>query len=137
MFEKDSYITPISPRDVLGAGTETLELRFTGLDEHIRDTIMRDMQAEDDALLPLIEQNRLDKWHHSVLELAKADFAKEVDEETDGGKLMQEAEEMLEETEKRIKSNETGRAETLLHSKPRYKPKAKLNGGLRASIKQR
>jgi nuclear pore complex protein Nup133 len=130
-------VKPISPEDVLGAGTEGLDHRFTGLDVSIREKIMKDMQAEDDALTPFIESSRLGKWYQTALAQAKQDFAEEVNDENDNGRKMREAEETLDEVERGIKESERKKAESLLHSKPRQK--SKTNGSLgsfRRSIKQ-
>jgi nuclear pore complex protein Nup133 len=137
LFDEKSTVKPISPEDVLGAGTEDLDHRFTGLDASTREKIMKDMQAEDVLLTPYIESSRLDKWYQTALEQAKQDFEEEGNEETDDGRKMKEAEGALDEVERGIKESERRKAESLLHSKPRYKPK--MNGSLgsfRRSIKQ-
>jgi nuclear pore complex protein Nup133 len=139
LFDKDSTIKPMSPRDVLGACTEELDERFAGLDASIRDSIVRDMQVEDENLKPFIETSRLEKWYHAALELARDDFKLELDEQTDDGEKMKQAEKTLAEIEEGIKENEKRKAEGLLHSKPRYKLKSKVSGSLgnfRSSIKQ-
>ncbi len=128
---------PVSPEDVLGAGTEELDHRFAGLDISSREKIMKDMQAEDVALTPLIEFSRLDKWYQTALAQAKQDYADEVNEENDDGRKMKEAEEALEEVERGIKESERTKAENLLQSRSRSK--TKVNGSLesfRKSIKQ-
>jgi nuclear pore complex protein Nup133 len=137
LFDEKSTVKPISPEDVLGAGTEDLDHRFTGLDASTREKIMKDMQAEDDLLTPYIESSRLDKWYQTALEQAKQDFEEEVNEENDDGRKMKEAEEVLDEVERGIKESDRRKVENLLHSKPRYKPK--MNGSLgsfRRSIKK-
>ena len=112
---------PVSPEDVLGAGTEELDHRFTGLDISSREKIMKDMQAEDVALTTLIESSRLDKWYQTALAQAKQDYAEGVNEENDDGRKMKEAEEALEEVERGIKESERTKAENLLQSRSRSK----------------
>lgn len=129
----------VKPQDILGAGTEDLDRRFKGLDASIRENIMKDMQLEDDAFEHMIQTCRLDKWYESAQEHAKRDFEEQLAEETEGGKMMQDAESRLEELENEIKEKERQKAEDLLHSKPKYKSKGKMNGSaasFRASIKQ-
>ena len=134
LFDKDSNIKPMSPEEVVGAGTEYLGQRFARLDASIKETIMRDMQVEDAALKPFIETCRLDKWFQSALELSKEDFKKELDEQTDDGEKMRQAEQMLAGIEARIKENELRKADSLLHSQPRHKPRAKINGNFKSSM---
>ena len=137
LFDEKTTVKPVSPEDVLGAGTKELDHRFTGLDISSREKIMKNMQAEDDALTPLIESSRLDKWYQTALAQAKQDYADEVNEVNDDGRKMKEAEEALEEVERGIKESERTKAENLLHSRSRSK--TKMNGSLgsfRKSIKQ-
>jgi nuclear pore complex protein Nup133 len=139
LFDKDSTVKLMSPGDVLGACTEELGQRFAGLDASMKDAIIRDMQAEDEGLKPFIETSRLEKWYHAALELARDDFKLELDEQTDDGEKMKQAEKTLAEIEEDIKENERRKAESLLHSKPRYKLKSKVSGSLgnfRSSIKR-
>jgi nuclear pore complex protein Nup133 len=137
LFDEKSAVKPISPQDVLGAGTEALGHRFTGLDASIRERIMKDMQAEDEKLKPFIESSRLDKWYQTALVQAKQDYAEEINEENDDGRKMKEADEALDEVERGIKESERQKAENLLHSKPRHKPKMNGSvGSFRRSIKQ-
>ena len=137
LFDEKTTVKPVSPEDVLGAGTEELDHRFTGLDISSREKIMKDMQAEDAALTPLIESSRLDKWYQTALAQAKQDYADGVNEENDDGRKMKEAEEALEEVERGIKESERTKAENLLQSRSRSK--TKMNGSLgsfRKSFKQ-
>ena len=135
LFEKNSKLKPISPQDILGACTDELDHRFKGLETGMRDRIMKDMQDEDDALKPYIDACRLSKWYQSALDLAKQDFADELNEETNDGERMRQIAQKLLDIEKGIKDSEQEKAEGLLHSKPRYKPKAKASriGNFRAS----
>ena len=94
------------------------------------------MQAEDAALSRYIKTCQLEKWYQAALDLAKRDVIEEVNEETDDGGKMRQIAAKLAEIEKRISRNERDKAESLLHSNPRYKPKAKLDrsvGNFRAS----
>ncbi len=137
LFDEKSTVKPVSPEDVLGAGTDKLDHRFNGLDASIRERIMKDMEAEDILLTPYIESCRLEKWYQTTLGQAKQDFEREVNDENDGGRKMKEAEEALDEVERAIKESERRKAENLLHSKPRYR--STLSGSLgsfRRSIKQ-
>jgi len=139
LFDKNSTVRPISPHDVLGACTDELDHRFTRLDASIREMIMKAMQVEDEALKPYIQKARLDKWYESILDLAKEDSEKELTEETNSGASMKNVENQLAEVERSIAEGERRKAEGLLHSKPRYKSKAKMNGSVakfRSSIKQ-
>jgi nuclear pore complex protein Nup133 len=139
LFEKNSKVKPISPQDVLGACTDELDHRFTRLDASIRERIMKDMQDEDDAMKPYIGTCRLNKWYQGALDLAKQDFAQEINDETNDGERMRQIAQKLQEVESGIAESEREKAESLLHSKPRYKPKAKADrmgrGSFRASIK--
>lgn len=123
---------------MLGAATDELDHRFRGLDASIRETIMKDMQVEDDYLKPFIQACRLDKWYQGALDLARQDYEEEVAEETSNGTKMKQAEEQLAKREQEIAEKEKSKADHLLHSKLKYKPKAILNGStvFRASIKQ-
>jgi nuclear pore complex protein Nup133 len=94
------------------------------------------MQAEDEALSRYIETCQLEKWYQAVSDLAKRDVMEEVNEETENGEKMQRVAAKVMEIENQITQNERNKAESLLHSKPRYKPKAKLDrsvGKFRAS----
>jgi nuclear pore complex protein Nup133 len=127
LFEKNSSVKPMSPLDVLGACTEELDHRFDGLDAGMRDEIMKDMQIEDETLKPYIERCRLDKWFQGALDLAKQDFTEDVEGQTDDGDKMLSAAQRLREIEQEIAEKERRTAESLLHSKPRYKPKQRLD----------
>jgi nuclear pore complex protein Nup133 len=130
LFERDSGVKPISPENVLGAYTEELNHRFTGLDVSIQESIKKDMQAEDEALSRYIETCQLEKWYQAALDLAKRDIMEEVHEETEDGEKMQRVAANLVEIESQINQNERDKAESLLHSKLRYKPKSKLDRSL-------
>ena len=114
----------------MGAFTEDLQHRFARLDVSIKATIKKDMQAEDDALSRYIETCQLEKWYQAALDLAKRDVMEEVNEETEDGEKMQSIAAKLADIESRIAKNERNKAESLLHSKPRYKPKTRLNGSV-------
>lgn len=116
IFDSDCPVQPISPQDVLGACTEELHERFNGLDLSIRESILKDMQTEDDALKPYVETCRLEKWYQSALDLAKQDFADEVDEETDDGEKMLGVAQTLQRIEIQIKEKERSAAQKALHS---------------------
>lgn len=120
----------MSPEEVLGAGTEDPDPRFAALDASIREQLAQDMLLEDDDLQPLIEKCRLGQWYESALAQAKDDCDAELNEETDDGSKMNEIAAKLIDLEEGIKESEMKKAESLLHSKPRYKPKAKMNGKL-------
>lgn len=111
----------------MGAYTEETNQRFAGLDVSIQESIKKDMQAEDQALAMYIETCQLEKWYQAALDLAKRDVMEEVNEETEDGQKMRRVAAKLTEIEKQISQNERNKAESLLHSKPRYKPKAKLD----------
>jgi nuclear pore complex protein Nup133 len=138
IFEKPSNVKPINPEDVLGACTDELDQRFTGLDSSIREGIMNDMRIEDDALKQYIEACRLDKWYQGALDLAKADVKEETNAEAENGEKMRCIGKMLEAMEEKISQDQRKRVESLLHSKPRHDAKPRLNGSvgnLRGSIK--
>jgi nuclear pore complex protein Nup133 len=130
LFEKNSGTKPINPENALGAYIEDLNHRFTGLDVSIQETIKKDMQAEDEALARFIETCQLEKWYQAALDLAKRDVMEEINEETEDGEKMQEIADKLMDIEKQIAKNERSKAETILHSKPRYKPGTKLDGSV-------
>jgi nuclear pore complex protein Nup133 len=111
----------MSPQDVVGACTDELDHRFLRLDASMREEIMRDMQVEDDRLKPYIQRCRLDKWYQAALDLAKEDFTREIENETDQGQKLLSAAQKLREIERGIAENEKRNAESQLHSKARYK----------------
>lgn len=123
---------------MLGAGTDELDHRFNGLDASIRETIMNDMQVEDSALKAYVESSRLEKWHQSTLDLARNDYDEHMANQTSQGLYAKQAEDQLAQIEEAIAAKERSKAESFLHSKAKYKPKARINGsaGFRASIKQ-
>ncbi|CAL3967495.1 unnamed protein product [Diplocarpon coronariae] len=138
LFEKNTNVKPIGPREVLGAGSDNFEERFASSDDSTLESIMKDMQVEDDALEPLIEKYRLEQWFETIYEQAKQKYELDLEEQTDDGSAMQQGASRLAEIEQGIRKNEQTRAESLLHSKPRYKPKAKgsgNSGSFRHSIK--
>lgn len=128
LFDKRSDIKPMSPEDVLGAGVEELDSRFSESDASIREQVMQDMLVEDAALRPLIEKCRLDQWYQSALSQAKDDHDAELNEETDDGSRMNRIATKLADLEEGIAESEMKKAESLLHSKPKFKPKPKVNG---------
>ncbi|CAD6500451.1 BgTH12-07628 [Blumeria graminis f. sp. triticale] len=125
LFDKGSDIKPISPCEVLGAGLEGLDERFTRLDNSLREDIMREMQIEDDALRRLIETSRFDQWHATVLELAQHDRDQEKEEKIKDKQRIQDASEELTRMEGIIRENEKKKAENLLYAKSRPKSKTK------------
>ncbi|RFU29686.1 hypothetical protein B7463_g6664, partial [Scytalidium lignicola] len=137
LFEKDPYVNPLSPEEVIGAGVTELDHRFNGLDASIRESIMKDMQSEDDALKPFIETCRLEKWYHGAMDLAKQDFTEEVTDETNDGEMMRRVAEQLKEIESSISEKEQQAASSLLYSKPRYKMNAKSDYTLGSSRSSR
>lgn len=137
LFDNDPYVHPSSPQDVIGAGVTELDHRFKGLDASIKESIMKDMQSEDDALKPFIDSCRLEKWYHGALDLAKQDFADAVAGETNDGERMQRMADQLKEIEASITYKEQERASTLLHGKPRYKMNLKSDYTLRDSRSSR
>ncbi|TAQ90220.1 hypothetical protein B7494_g1492 [Chlorociboria aeruginascens] len=127
LLGKDSSVQPISPEGVLGAFTDEVDHRFEKMDISIQDQVTRAMQSEDDALKPLIEASRLDKWYHTAFDLAKQGFKDEINDETGEGGKMRRVAEKLREIERGITESERRKAKNLLHSKPRYRP-VKSNG---------
>ncbi len=121
----------MSPSDVLRAGTDRLPQHFAGLDANQRERFTRDMEIEEDALKPLIEKCRLEKWFESALDQANRDFEEVLAEETDAGRNMIGAAERLEDIEREIKEKVKEDAERKLHRKPRYQPAKKMNGSMR------
>ncbi|KAG4428319.1 hypothetical protein IFR05_016195 [Cadophora sp. M221] len=133
-FFDNKNMKPMDPTDVVGAGVSDVEDRFTRLDASITESIIGDMQAEDDSLA-LEGKHRLGQWYNTVLEQAQQDYEAVLAEETEDGKSMQQMEALLAQIEGGIKANEQSKADSLLHSKQRYKPKPKMNGHLRQSIR--
>ena len=120
MFENGSPVKHVSPQQVLGASTDELDHRFKGMDASQRETLMKDMQMEDDALVPHLEHAQLDHWYQAAMDLAKQDFTDEVNEETNKGDKMKLVALQLEEIEKDLRAKSREEAEDLLHSqKPR------------------
>jgi len=132
-----SNVKALSPEEILGAGTDELDHRFTGLDASIQELIMNDMQVEDDAFNSYIQTCRLDKWYKGVLDLVQQDYEEFVAQETSDGTKTKAAEEALAQLEEDIAEKEREKALKKLYSE-KFKPKAKLNGNsnFRASIKR-
>lgn len=128
-FEKNKNMKPMNNEEVLGAGVADVEGRFVNTDTSTLERIVGDMQVEDDRL-QLEDKNRLKDWYQTVLDKAKQDYETELAEETDDGKNMQQAQARLALAEGDIRENELRRADALLHSKQRYRPKPKANGHL-------
>ncbi|KAK0106968.1 hypothetical protein ONS95_003683 [Cadophora gregata] len=128
-FEKNKNMKPMNNKEVLGAGVADVESRFTNTDASTLERIVGDMQVEDDSL-QLEDKNRLGDWYQTVLDKAKQDYETELAEETDDGKNMQQAQARLVLAEGEIREKELKRADALLHSKQRYRPKPKANGHL-------
>ncbi|PBP19499.1 hypothetical protein BUE80_DR009740 [Diplocarpon rosae] len=138
LFEKNTNVKPMEPREVLGAGSDDFEERFASSDDSTQENIMKDMQVEDDALELLVEKYRLEQWFKTTYEQAKQKYELDLEEQTDDGSKMQQGASKLAEIEQGIRQKEQTRAESLLHSKSRYKPKSKGNGhsgSFRHSIK--
>jgi nuclear pore complex protein Nup133 len=112
------------------AGTDQLDHRFENIDASIRERLMKNMQAERDALRPYLDTSQLEKWCRAALDLARDDFRREVDAETDEGQSMRLAALKLQEIEEGIAQREQDTARAALQSKPRPKRKAKLDGSL-------
>src|SRR5438045_772290 len=102
MFEKPSPFNPVAPRDVLGAATDDLDDRFREVDSNIRESLLRDMQAEDAELQRYIDKCRLEKWWEEALDLAKRDVQEELNEETQEGDIMKRVAQKLMEKEEMI-----------------------------------
>ncbi|KAL2073749.1 hypothetical protein VTL71DRAFT_11075 [Oculimacula yallundae] len=134
IFEKNKNMKPMHPTEVIGAGVSEVEERFSQLDTNIKENIIGDMQLEDDSLEQLRE-HRMEKWYNTVLEKAKEDYEAALADETEDGKSMHEMEARLALVEADIKEREQIKADGLLHSKQRYKPKPKTNGHLRQSVR--
>lgn len=132
LFEKPSTLGPVSPRGALGACTEELDDRFRGLDTSVREPLLRDMQAEDAVLEHYVEKCRLEKWFEGAMDLAKRDVQQEANEETEDGEVMKEVAQQLKAIEEKISSDGMKTAVSMLRSKPRFKPKTKLNGSVAA-----
>lgn len=139
LFDNDSTVSVISPEEIVGACTDELDSRYLGLDDSIRDKIMRDYCVEDDDFNNYLETCRLDQWHSSILEQAKKDYADGIAGEIEDGKNMNVAKFDLQELEESIAQKELGKAEGLLRSRHPFKPKSRISGGagsFRSSIKQ-
>lgn len=120
----------------MGAYTEELNYRFKGLDASIQESIKKDMRAEDEALSKYIDTCQLGKWYQAALDLAKRDVMEEINEETDDGQKMRRVAARLTEIENQISQSEKDKAQSLLHSTQRYRPKPKIDrskGKFRAS----
>lgn len=96
------------------------------------------MKSEDAELKHYIDKCRLDKWFEGAFDLAKQSVQDELNEETEGGINMQEIADELEREEERISAASNKAAMEMLHSKPRYRPRAKLSSsvaGFRSSVR--
>ena len=96
---------------------------------------MKDMQAEDALLTPLMESHRLGQWFETALQRAKEDVEEEVNYENDDGMKMGDAEDALRQLEEAVRESEMQKGENRIHSVPRFKANGSL-GGFRSSIKQ-
>jgi nuclear pore complex protein Nup133 len=110
-------LQPFGPQDVAGACTEDLYEQLNRLNANLREGILKDMRVEDEALKPLIDTCRLDKWYQSALDLAKQDSADEVDETAIENKKMPDIAEKLASIERQIMEKEQRGAEKALHSR--------------------
>lgn len=123
IFENNSPVKHINPQQILGSCSDELDHRFKGMDASQRETLVKDMQAEDDALVPFIEHSQLDRWYQAAMDLAKQDFTDEVNQETNEGDSMKLVALQLAEIEKDLRAKSREEAEELLHS---YEPKKGL-----------
>jgi nuclear pore complex protein Nup133 len=130
LLDKKSPIKAMGPEEVVGAGTEYLGVRFANADASTQEQVMQDMIMEDEALKPLIERSRLEDWFNTAMTQARDDWEAELNEETDNGGRMEEVAAKLDGLEEAIRERETKRADDLLFLKPRYKPKARMNGSV-------
>ncbi|KAJ5051528.1 uncharacterized protein L3040_001304 [Drepanopeziza brunnea f. sp. 'multigermtubi'] len=134
LFDKNTNVKAMNPREILVAGTEELEDRFTSSDASTQESILKDMQLEEDFLELLMEKHRLEKWYETIYDRAEREYEEALADETEDGNKMQEAAFMLDSKERELKRREEEKSDGLLHSKPRFKPKTKLNG--RSSTRQ-
>ena len=116
IFENNSPVKHISPQQILGALSGELDHRFKSMDASQRETLVKDMQAEDDALIPYLEHSQLDHWYQAAMDLAKQDFTDEVNQETNDGNNMKLVALQLSEIEKDLRNKSREEAEELLHS---------------------
>lgn len=123
IFENGSPVKHVNPQQILGASTDELDHRFKDMDASQRETLMKDMQAEDDALVPYMEHSQLDHWYQAAMDLAKEDFMDEVNRLTNDGTNMKLVALQLEEIERDLKAQSRVEAEELLYS---HEPKKGL-----------
>lgn len=111
-------ITIFQPEEVLGAGTDELDHRFDEMGADVKQKHMKCMQLEDNALQPYLEKAQLGKWARAVLDLAKEDFMRGVDSDTDDGERKRLGALKLREIEERIAESSVEKSLPLkLHSK--------------------
>lgn len=139
LFDEGSTVRPMNPEAIVGASTEELDHRFTGLDASLRESILKAFRVEDAAFNVYIQKFQLEKWYSGALDLAKQDFQEDVGEKTEDGQKMSEARQALEQLEESIAQGEQSKAENLLHSKPRHrvksrKPYGSIQGFRRSTI---
>ncbi|KAM7198668.1 Non-repetitive/WGA-negative nucleoporin C-terminal domain containing protein [Rhypophila sp. PSN 637] len=72
----------VKPLDALGVFTETLDRRFSEMDEGFRVTLLDAMKAEDAKLRAFIEKAQLEAWAQETRECAKTTVADEIDRRT-------------------------------------------------------
>lgn len=97
----------MTPEEVHGAGSDEVDSRFKNMDASIRESLTRDLQDEDNALKPLIEKYRLEKWFQGVLDLAKEDYAECLAVETETGPNMESVVAELQRLETAIREQST------------------------------
>lgn len=128
LLDAESGITAITPSDIIQISDDDLDQRFQTSDDDVRDSLLKDLRDECAALEPYLIRSRLSEWHKEVVGLARQDYADSIILETKEGHGMQEIGEELRKLEQAISEKEHAKSESLLKSKLRYKPKARLNG---------
>lgn len=135
LFEAPSNLKPLKPSEAHGAGTQSLDSRYSSLDQSVIEAVMKDMEAEDQILQSYIKKHRLDMWFDQTLNMAKRDVEAEMNEVTATGQKMLKAAEELQKIEMAIRKPD----EKESNGKEVVLKKAQVNGhartGLRSSVR--
>lgn len=138
LFDDGTGIIPLGPHDILGACTERLDHRYSGVDVTVQRNLLNDHQTENRHFQDLINKQRMNSWYEMTLETARADFKADMNQITSDGSDMGAGKDALEQAEKRIAEKEQRKANGSLKNKSLHS-RSIGNGhtrSIRASIMQ-
>jgi len=135
LFDKPSRLQVLKPEQVVGACTEELDDRYRGLDAGVRQPLLADMRAEDAQLKEYMGKFRLAKWFEGTLDLARRSVAEEAREARKEEMGMRSVARQLQDIEAEITERQRKAALEMLRSKPRHRPRVRVGGSFRSSIR--